>query len=49
MGEKFQKEGEEMLKNMMEYVSHGKFRGSEESNITDEESMSQRSTNRYWG
>ena len=49
MGEKFQKEGEEMLKNMKEYVRHGKFSGSEESNSTDEESMSQRSTNRYLG
>ena len=49
MGEKFQKEGEEMLKNMKEYVRHGKFSGSEESNNTDEESISQRSTNRYLG
>lgn len=47
MGEKFQKEGEEMLKNMKEYVKHGKFTGSEESNSTDEECMDHRSSHKY--
>ncbi|KAJ7374520.1 hypothetical protein OS493_004858 [Desmophyllum pertusum] len=37
MSDKFQKDGAEMLKNLKEYVNHGKFTGSEESNSTDDE------------
>lgn len=47
MSDKFQKEGVEMLQNLKEYVNHGRFTGSEESNSTDEELMDHRSNHRY--
>lgn len=42
MSDKFQKGGAEMLKNLKEYVNHGKFTGSEESNSTDDELVGRR-------
>ena len=36
---KFQKEGAQVIKNLKEYISHGKFTGSEQSNSTDDEQM----------
>ena len=46
MNDKFQKEGVEMLQNLREYVKHGKFTGSEESNSTDDELMDHRNNHR---
>ena len=42
MSDKFQKEGVEMLQNLKDYVKHGKFTTSEESNSTDEELIDHR-------
>ena len=47
MNDKFQKEGVEMLQNLREYVKHGKFTGSEESNSTDDERMDHRNNHRF--
>lgn len=47
MNDKFQKEGVEMLQNLREYVKHGKFTGSEESNSTDDELMDHRNKHRF--
>ena len=45
--DKFQKEGVEMLQNLKEYVKHGKFTGSEESNSTDDELIDHKNNHRY--
>lgn len=37
INEKFQKQGSEVIKNLKEYISHGKFTSSEHSNSSDEE------------
>lgn len=47
MNDKFQKEGVQMLQNLREYVKHGKFTGSEESNSTDDELMDRRNNHRF--
>lgn len=47
MNDKFQKEGVEMLQNLREYVKHGKFTGSEESNSTDDELKDHRNNHRF--
>ena len=47
MNDKFQKEGVEMLQNLREYVKHGTFTGSEESNSTDDELMDHRNNHRF--
>lgn len=47
MNDKFQKEGLEMMQSLKEYVNHGKFTGSEESNSTDDELMDHRNNHRY--
>ena len=47
MNEKFQREGVEMLQNLREYVKHGQFTGSEESNSTDDELMDRSNNHRF--
>lgn len=48
INDKFQKQGSEVIKNLKEYISLGKFTSSEQSNSTDEESMDySRSNHRF--
>lgn len=45
INDKFQKQGSEVIRNLKEYISHGKFTSSEQSNSTDDEEVDHTRTN----